>query len=80
MALFYEGYEKAKEAVRKMDRTELLEYIDNLFGRENLPEDFTDNDLLEEALKQTKEEFTDKHSPEYEQVVFWTNVIQRRPI
>jgi hypothetical protein len=75
MALFYEGYTKAIEAVRKMNRTQLLDHIDGLFGRDNLPDDFTDNDLVEEALTQTKEEFTNKSSPEYEQITFWINVI-----
>ena len=82
MALFYEGIQNAIDGVRKMNRTQLLDHIDNLFGRDNLPEDFSDEDLLEEAIKQTKEEFTDKSSPEFEQVTFWTDVIksQRRSI
>lgn len=75
MALFYEGYTKAIEAVRKMNQTQRLDHIDGLFGRDNLPDDFTDDDLVEEALTQTKEEFTNKSSPEYEQVTFWINVI-----
>lgn len=81
MALFYEGLQKAIDGVRTMDRTRLLNHIDNLFGRDELPENFSDQELLEEAIKQTKEEFTDKTSSEFEQVTFWTNVIkQRRPI
>jgi len=74
MPLFYEGFGKARDAVYNMDREELLDYIDGLYGRDNLSEDFTFEELQGEALLQCKKDFTDENSPEYEQVQFYTKL------
>ena len=49
----YEGYQAARAAVYRMSDDDLLQHIDGLWGRENLPEDYTRDDLLAEALEQT---------------------------
>ena len=54
-----------------MDREDLLDYIDGLYGRDNLSEDFTFEELQREALMQCKKDFTDTSSNEYKQVQFY---------
>lgn len=75
MSLYYPGYAEARQWVlAQTDLGELLNYIDGLQGRGNL-ENATDlGEVKSEALRQCKEEFTDKSSPEYEQVEFWVGV------
>jgi len=76
MALHFEGYTKAVEAVHSMADAELYEQIDALEGRGNLPDDPTHEDLLYEALRQTDWEFTDRSSAEYENVKLWKDVVK----
>jgi hypothetical protein len=54
---FYEGYQEARDLVYKMNEDQLLEHIDSLYGRENLPELFNIDDLRNEALEQTRLEY-----------------------
>ena len=75
MGMYYEGFSEAYENVREMSAKELLEYLDMLFGRDNLPEDYTEEELRREALEQCRREFTDINSREYEMVEFWKKVI-----
>jgi len=48
----YEGYYKSKLDVLAMDQTELLDLIDDLYGRLSLPKDYDFADLMGEALRQ----------------------------
>lgn len=74
MSLYYEGYQEARWEVLSMTSQELLEHIDGLYGRENLPKDYTIEELRAEALRQTKQDFTDVSSKEYEQVEFYSKL------
>lgn len=74
MTMYFEGYDKAREAVSKMDESDLLAQIDALFGRDNLPENYTLEDLRSEAQEQTRRDFTDTFSKEYEIVDFYTRL------
>lgn len=71
MSMYYEGYQQAREEVSKMSMSELLGYLDALYGRDNLPEDYTLEQLRLEAYDQCKRDFTDTSSPEFEQVEFY---------
>jgi len=72
--MYFEGYDKAKAEVAKMDEAALLEQIDTLFGRDNLPENYTLEELRAEAQDQTRRDFTDTSSKEYEMVEFYTKL------
>ena len=74
MGLYYEGLSEALTNVRAMSEDELLKHLDALYGRSELPEGYGKNDLLHEALEQTRRDFTDTSSPEYDRVQFWTKV------
>lgn len=76
MPYFYPGYAESRDNLYKMTDAELLGLLDDLFGREQLPDDYTHDDLLAEALRQHKEEWTDKGSQEYERVRFHVNAIK----
>ena len=54
---YYPGYGEAKRAVYNMSDDELLSHIDNLFGRNNLSDEFTHNELVAEAIEQTRKDF-----------------------
>lgn len=71
MSMYYEGYNKARDAVAAMDESELLDYLDDLYGRDNLSENFTLDDLRLEAYSQCRKDFTDVSSKEYEIVSFY---------
>lgn len=74
MSLYYDGYTQAKNAVLEMTEEELLSYIDGLWGRENLPENYSPEDLLYEVLEQCKKDFTDTSSKGFEIVDFYTKL------
>lgn len=74
MALYYEDYDKARAAIAEMDEADLLAQIDALFGRDNLPENYTLEELRLEAYAQTKRDFTDTSSPEFKMVDFYTKL------
>lgn len=54
---FYPGYEKGKDGILKMSDQQLLDYLDGMYGRKNLSEDYTHDDLLVEALEQCRKDF-----------------------
>jgi hypothetical protein len=74
MALFHEGYAEARAAIAEMNEADLLAQIDALFGRDNLPENYTIEELRLEAYDQTRREFTDTTSREFELVDFYTRL------
>lgn len=76
MPMYYEGYSEAREIIRKMSDEELLGYLDDMYGRDNLPENYTHEDLVNEALDHCRRDFTDTSSPEYEQVQFYKKLHQ----
>ena len=41
MSMYFEGYQQARQEVQAMNENDLLEYVDGMYGRENLPEDYT---------------------------------------
>jgi hypothetical protein len=77
MSMYFQGYAEAHEQVQRMSRDELLRHIDSLYGRDNLPDDFTDDDLRHEALAQTRRDFTDTTSSEYRSAQFFIGLHQR---
>jgi len=74
MSMYFEGYSEAREEIKKMSEDDLLGYIDDMYGRENLPEDCTVEDLRLEALSQCKRDFTDTSSNEYDLVMFYSKL------
>ena len=80
MPLYYPGYSESRAAVERMADAQLLAMIDDLYGRDNLPENYTHDNLLAEALSQHREEWTDKDSPEHECVTFWVGAIKAQQL
>jgi len=76
MRYFYEGYNQARQKFQTADLDECLSLIDDLYGRDQIEDESNLEEVREEALRQLKEEFTDKSSHEYEQVQFWTKVVR----
>ena len=74
MSLYYEGYSEARQKVFEMSREEMLDYIAGLWGTENLPDNFTLEELRNETLDQVRREFTDTSSKEHEVVDFYTKL------
>ena len=74
MSMYFEGYKEAREEIGNMNEDDLLGYIDDMYGRENLPEDHTVEDLRAEALNQCKRDFTDTSSNEYDLVMFYSKL------
>lgn len=59
------GYEEAVAAVKEMTGPELLRYLDETYGRGNLPRSCMIEDMRAEALAQTERKF----GPDYERVL-----------
>jgi len=78
MALYYEGYSDAISSVRAAEIPELLRHLDGLYGRDNVKDINNIEEVRREALRQVKEEFTDKSSEEYETVSFWQKVMNAK--
>ena len=76
MGMYYPGYSQAIAKMQTADLDELLAQIDALFGRDNLRYGATIEEVRAEAIRQTREEFTDRNSPEYEQAEFWRKVVE----
>lgn len=77
MTLYYAGFNEALDWVKKQtDIEELLNYIDTLYGRDNI-EDVSDFDeVFGEAIRQCRESFTDKSSNEYSLAQFHVKLYQ----
>ena len=71
MSLYYPGLSEALRQLKNADADRLYQQLDALFGRDNLPEDPTVEDVRNEAIRQTRIEFTDTSSTEYELVEFY---------
>ena len=78
--LYYPGYSESRATVKQMPDEQLLAALDDLRGRDNLPANYTHDDLLAEALSQHREEWTDKTSHEYEQVTFWVGAYKAQQL
>lgn len=74
MPMYYEGYQQARDEVSKMSMSDLLDYLDALYGRDNLPENYTLEELRREAHDQCRRDFTDTSSREFETVDFYTKL------
>ena len=74
MSMYFPGYREAMDAVAKMTADELLAQLDALYGRDNLPEGYSIDQLRLEAYEQVKRDFTDTSSEEYQTAQFWTKV------
>ena len=74
------GYEEAVAAVMKMEAPELLEYLDNLYGREDLPRSCQIEDIRAEALAQTERIFGPDHERALlnERAAFSSALVPRR--
>lgn len=53
----HEGYHEARSRVMQDSEADLLELLDTLFGRDNLPNNFTLEQLRREALNQLDREW-----------------------
>ena len=76
MSVYFEGYGQAKRLVEEMNEQELLDYLDNLWGRDKLRSDYSLDELRQEALRQCEKEFTNTDSPEYERIESWKNIVK----
>ncbi len=68
MAMYHDGYGKAKEEVRHATLPELLQTLDNLFGRDKVEDESDSEEVRAEALRQVQCDFLDTYSPEYAQL------------
>jgi len=78
MALYYEGYSEAISSVWAAEIPELLRHLDCLYGRDKVKDINNIEEVRREALRQVKEDFTDKDSEEYKTVSFWQKVINAK--
>lgn len=77
MSLYYEGFNDSFEWVKQQtDIDELLQYIDGLQGRDQIDDESDFEQVRAEAIRQCKEEFTDKSSNEYSLVQFHVKLYQ----
>ena len=81
MAYYYEGYSEARRSLESADLKDLLQFIDAIFGRDDIEDENDIEEVRREALRQCKEEFTDRSSSEFStrllaDVNFWTSVIK----
>ena len=76
MALYHPGLSEAIGVLMTADLDRLLDQIDSLFGRDNLQYGATLEEVRAEAIRQTREEFTDRSSPEYEKREFYVNLFK----
>jgi hypothetical protein len=74
MSLYHPGYPEAMARIETLDEEGLYELFDDLFGRDNLPDDPTIEDLREEARRQTKREFKDESAPGWDYVELFTAI------
>jgi hypothetical protein len=71
MGLYFPGMNEALDKVEKMDRDELKRHLSNLYGFDDLPSNpdgNSDDELREEAKRQTVREFTNTRDPEWEYI------------
>jgi hypothetical protein len=66
MSLYHPGLFAALAAVDRMDREQCLRQIDALYGRDEIDEDATLDELRFEASRQTRLEFRNNASPDWE--------------
>lgn len=64
---YYDGYQEANYVVQKMSEQELLDHIDGLEGRDNLPKNYTLEQLRQEAIEQTRKDFLTPEGKQMEQ-------------
>ena len=66
MSYYFPGVDKAESKVKAMKTEgELLAVLDDLYGRDNLPDEYTFDMLKDEAIAQVRREWTDTSSNEY---------------
>jgi len=73
--MYYEGHNKAQKNLLKMSINDLLEVIDGLYGRDNIEDEKDKKEVLAEAQRQVRKDFTNIESSTYKSVSFWTSVI-----
>jgi len=78
MAFYCEGYPEAILSVQAATMPELINYLDLLWGSDGVKDINDIEEVREEALRQTKEHYTDKSSEEYESVSFWKKVMNAK--
>jgi hypothetical protein len=76
MSMYFPGFQQARDAVSEMGADALLRYIDGLYGRAGLSDNYTLDELRAEAQRQCKEEFTDTRSEEYERTQFYVRLVK----
>ena len=75
MKLYHDGYRESCDSVYKMEKPELLALLDALFGRKNLPDEYTEQMLRAEAIRQVKQDFMTKEGRE--ELEFWKKVMKK---
>jgi hypothetical protein len=58
MSKYYDGMSEALDNIELMDKSDLLDYIDGLYGRDRLGGDFSNGELKEEARRQVRLDYT----------------------
>ena len=58
MRKYYDGMSEALDNIELMDKSDLLDYIDGLYGRDELVGDFSNGELKEEARRQVRLDYT----------------------
>lgn len=80
--LFYPGVAEAAQRVRAMlFKADLLDVIDSLYGRENLPDDATVEQIRDEAVRQVHRDFRNPAGPwDYVETMGKIALAQRRAV
>jgi hypothetical protein len=73
-SLYHPGYGTAREKVLRMTLDQLLEYIDALWGRDNLRYGATEDEVRAEALSQCDREFRNAEAAR-DGTLAWINAI-----
>lgn len=77
MSLYREGFGEAYAWVKQeTDISALLDYIDALYGRDNIEDESDFDEVRNEALEQCRKEFMDTSSNEYSLVEFHVKLHQ----
>ena len=76
MAMYCEGLSEMINWLRGRDRDELIDYMSGLYGTDHLSDDASLDDLLNEAIRQCKEDHKIVSDPGWSQVDFYTKVLQ----
>lgn len=70
MALYFDGYSEARASLQAMTTEQLLDWMEGMKGTDGIEDKSDHEEVLNEALRQCKEDFTDRSSTEYSRLQF----------